>query len=575
MSPIPLGFERRRLMAMDASVRKQAMTASWEAAASYHQKTKHHFHRSARSLGHMDWANQPDPFRRFTSAPLIRLPLSAEKQTTSYDALYERDDLPAQAVTLETLGSFFQLSLAISAWKEYEGSRWALRVNPSSGNLHPTEGYLLAPAIRNMHAEPGVYHYAPREHALELRSTIARATWEAMAVGFCPGTFFVALTSIHWREAWKYGERAYRYCQHDIGHALAAVRLAAAVHGWSVWLLETLSDEALAALLGLNRLKEFEPEDCEEPEVLAAIMPSASLGSECASIPPEIIRKIAGGSWNGKANRLSENHVHWDAIEAVATACNKPTTAPPKVEEAGTSACGSNVRIERTCTARQIILQRRSAVALDGVTSLTRDQFYLMLMRVFPTRRRVPWDIWRSQVCAHLAVFVHRVDGLKPGLYFLVRDPGQEAALHAALDTSFGWEEPPGCPAGLPFSLLQTGDCRQLAGQVSCGQAIAADGAFSLGMIVRFEESLKEHGAWFYRRLFWETGMIGQILYLEAEAAGVRSTGIGCFFDDPVHDVLGLRGMQYQSLYHFTVGGPTEDTRLTTLPPYDMNRPVR
>ena len=110
---------------------------------------------------------------------------------------------------------------------------------------------------------------------------------------------------------------------------------------------------------------------------------------------------------------------------------------------------------------------------------------------------------------------------------------------------------------------------------MSCGQAIAADGAFSLGMIVRFEESLKEHGAWFYRRLFWETGMIGQILYLEAEAAGVRSTGIGCFFDDPVHDVLGLRGMQYQSLYHFTVGGPTEDTRLTTLPPYDMNRPVR
>ena len=62
---------------------------------------------------------------------------------------------------------------------------------------------------------------------------------------------------------------------------------------------------------------------------------------------------------------------------------------------------------------------------------------------------------------------------------------------------------------------------------------------------------------------------------LEAEAAGVRSTGIGCFFDDPVHDVLGLRGMQYQSLYHFTVGGPMEDARLTTLPPYDVNRPDR
>ena len=64
--------------------------------------------------------------------------------------------------------------------------------------------------------------------------------------------------------------------------------------------------------------------------------------------------------------------------------------------------------------------------------------------------------------------------------------------------------------------------------------------------------------------------MIGQTLYLEAEAAGVRATGIGCFFDDPVHELFGLQGRNYQSLYHFTVGGPIEDARLTTLPPYPM-----
>ena len=62
--------------------------------------------------------------------------------------------------------------------------------------------------------------------------------------------------------------------------------------------------------------------------------------------------------------------------------------------------------------------------------------------------------------------------------------------------------------------------------------------------------------------------MIGQVLYLEAEAAGIRSTGIGCFFDDPVHDLFGFKGRKHQTLYHFTVGGPVEDTRLTTLPPY-------
>ena len=62
--------------------------------------------------------------------------------------------------------------------------------------------------------------------------------------------------------------------------------------------------------------------------------------------------------------------------------------------------------------------------------------------------------------------------------------------------------------------------------------------------------------------------MIGQVLYLEAEACGVRSTGIGCFFDDPVHDMLSLRDNEFQSLYHFTVGGPVDDGRLQTWPPY-------
>jgi hypothetical protein len=87
-------------------------------------------------------------------------------------------------------------------------------------------------------------------------------------------------------------------------------------------------------------------------------------------------------------------------------------------------------------------------------------------------------------------------------------------------------------------------------------------------MIAEFEGRLCRHGAWFYRRLFWETGIIGQVLYLEAEAAGVRGTGIGCFFDNPVHLVFGLKGLAFQSLYHFTIGGPVEDPRLTTQPPY-------
>ena len=84
-------------------------------------------------------------------------------------------------------------------------------------------------------------------------------------------------------------------------------------------------------------------------------------------------------------------------------------------------------------------------------------------------------------------------------------------------------------------------------------------------MIAEYESSLGYYGPWFYPRLYWEAGIIGQLLYLEAEAAGIRSTGIGCFFDDPMHDFLGLEDSKYQDLYHFTVGGAVEDTRLHTI----------
>jgi hypothetical protein len=62
------------------------------------------------------------------------------------------------------------------------------------------------------------------------------------------------------------------------------------------------------------------------------------------------------------------------------------------------------------------------------------------------------------------------------------------------------------------------------------------------------------------------------VLYLEAEEAGFRAIGIGCYFDDRVHEVFGISSRDWQSFYHFTVGGPVEDGRLTTLPPYNLEQ---
>ena len=182
---------------------------------------------------------------------------------------------------------------------------------------------------------------------------------------------------------------------------------------------------------------------------------------------------------------------------------------------------------------------------MDGQTVIERDAFYRMLLRTMPRPGAAPFAMlpWPPRV--HLAIFVHRVTGLAPGLYLLARDPAQTDALRAALKPEFAWETTPGCPPELPLYRLASGDTRGIASRISCGQDIAADGCFSLGMLAEFERPLTEHGAWVYPRLFWECGMIGQVLYLEAEAAGLRGTGIGCFFDDGMHSLLGLTDRRF------------------------------
>lgn len=117
---------------------------------------------------------------------------------------------------------------------------------------------------------------------------------------------------------------------------------------------------------------------------------------------------------------------------------------------------------------------------------------------------------------------------------------------------------------------MELQELQRLARSLSCHQDIASCGAFSLGMLGEFDRATGEaHG---YRELLREAGLLGQVLYLEAEAAGVRGTGIGCFFDDPVHQLCGLAGSGYQSVYHFTVGTPITDERIETDPPYPQRQ---
>ena len=565
-------FERVRslLTATKATLGHDNAPRGAELIKDYHARTKHHLNRYAPSLGYLDWANQPDSFREYKGAPRIHLALAEHDDTPPFRELFQGPTVAPRRFETPNLSLFLELSLALSAWKQSGESRWALRINPSSGNLHPTEAYLLLPPGLELVSQPGIYHYLSRDHVLEQRATWSWAATEK------PTGFFVALTSICWREAWKYGERAFRYCQHDTGHALAALRFSAASLGWRLELMDTWLEAVLSALLGLDRQADFAAVEPEIPELIAWVSTAEGPPPVTSGVPappvredgsaPWIGRFAGAATWFGKPNQLSSERVEWPLMQTAIHASQRGRTPTVSVQMASAQAELAAPRVRASATAARIFRQRRSAVAFDRSGHMALEDFLAILDLTLPRRRSPPFDVGLGPPQCHLALFVHRVDALAPGLYFWLRNPEHGTALRAAMHPGFEWTPIPS-PNDRLFRLAAV-EAADFARAVACHQDIAADGVFSLGMLTRFSPVLESDGAAAYRRLFWEAGMIGQALYLAAEATGYRGTGIGCYFDDVMHEALGLKNDTWQSLYHFTIGVPVEDKRLETIAPY-------
>lgn len=492
-------------------------------ALTYHDRTKHRPSRYAASLGYMDWATQPDPFRRYPQTHEIEL--FHGDTTPPYHLLFHSEPLPKAPLCLESISMLLRYSLGLAAIKRHGGSEWALRCNASSGNLHPTECYLIAPPTDGISCHPTLSHYASDIHALEVLHTYDTPVIE--------NGFLLVLSSTIWREMWKYGERCWRYCQLDAGHAYGAIKTAATMLGWECSIVSTDTDE-IGRWSGFNQRERFHEDERESPDLMIRIEHPTFNLPEAPSLP--------------SANVLSPSHHHWPIVYEIDEASQG---IYPSIKSLG---------VQRhtpppSKTAGEIILKRRSAQMMDR-SGVTQEHFRQLLDASL---------FCREAPNINFIIFVHRVEGLEKGLYAYLRNPDELIHLRESLDSDFLWEE-----SFEGLYLLKSGDFRGAAQYISCNQEIASDGAFSFGMLCHFTEVLEEHGAPGYKNLYHQCGMIGQLLYLEATSLGLSATGIGCFLDDEFHALLGVRDQHYQSLYHFTIGRAIVDTRLTTLQPYTL-----
>jgi len=311
-------------------------------------------------------------------------------------------------------------------------------------------------------------------------------------------------------------------------------------------------DAALAQLLGLDRDADYMDAEREEPELLYELV--------AADAPPADLAAWTGTDWQGRANRLDRHPMYrWPVIDAVAAATRAP--APPQAALAALPTVLVPPPGDGRAAA-QLIRSRRSAQRFDARRAITASAF-LRIAAALADTSRLPLDAWPRAPRVHIVLFLHRVEGFAPGAYLLARN-GNVDALRAALGPGLAWQP----AAALPLYLLAENTA--LAGTLrtlSCHQALGSDCGFAVAMLAEFEPVLAD-APWRYRDLYRECGLLGQLLYLEAEAAGLAGTGIGCYFDDAVHQLLELADRRFQVLYHFTVGHPLMDARITSEPPY-------
>jgi hypothetical protein len=261
----------------------------------------------------------------------------------------------------------------------------------------------------------------------------------------------------------------------------------------------------------------------------------------------------------GRRNRLSDDHDGWPLVDG----------------RRGLPRQASHARLEPLSRVApkplpfplpdigRVVRRRRSAQRMDGIARLSQEAFCAMLTSTLPGAEPclAPFP-WPPRL--NLLLFVHRVEGVEPGLYLLQRDAETTARLREISALALLWTPIEIGPLKL-FRLRR--DRRTRGGHERLPPGDPA-GLFHVAMAA-FDRT-SEDGGFGYRRLHWEAGAIGQALYLWASAIGLSGTGIGCFFDDEIHAMLGLSPEQYafQDVYHFTVGAALEDPRMLTLPAY-------
>ena len=512
-----------------------------EAAWAYHDATKHSYQSIRAMAHHLDWDNQPLPFKIYSNLPAIPLPQNL--LSSGVPALKAISTIPSPATSggrpnLQTLAEIFYFSAGITRRRRYAGVEMLFRAAACTGALYHVDLYVVCGDCEGLNA--GVYHFSPQDFSLrqlrqgDYRSALVQATGEEPAIS--EASCVIASASTFWRNAWKYQARAYRHCYWDNGTILANLRAATAARNIPAKVVLGFVDATVCQLLALN-------EQREAPLSLVALGRSAEKKTTF-SLPVEPVVFETTPLSNSEIDYPAMRRMH----EASSLESGAEVTEWRRREEAPTKTTTDEAAREDQLFPLQSpsdealpkesieeVITRRGSTREFSRDAITFAELSSMLDRA---TRGVTTDFLDShETLNDLYLIVHAVEGLPSGAYVFSR---QQRALE----------------------LLKPGDFRRDAGYLGLGQEIPADCSVNIYFMVDMHRVLERLGNRGYRAAQLEAAIMGGRIYLSAYALGLGASGL-TFFDDDVTEFFSPDAAGKSVMFLIAVGRSAKQKNLT------------
>jgi len=476
-----------------------------EEAWNYHNKTKH----PGMPTHYLDWANQPIPFKIYTTLDTIEIP--ADLPPSNVPALTAiSNNVPITSdkcvPDLKTLGRLLYLSAGITKKVKYPGGEIYFRAAACTGALYHIDLYIVTRDIEGLDA--GVYHFGPHDFSLRIlrkgnyRGVIMSASVEEAAITKAPIT--IITTSTFWRNSWKYQSRAYRHTFWDTGTILANLLAAASAYKIPAKIITGFVDSTINKLLGLDTNREVavslvplgntdEPTQAKQGEIKTINYETMPLSKKEVDYP--LIRSIHQAS-----SLTSEEKVRdWR------TATTKSTQ--PEINGRLFSLDNQDKEISQISKTLEETILKRGSTRQFARTSITFKQLSNILYHSTSGIRADFLNPFGSTL-NDMYLIVNDVEGIPKGAYFYRRNDNA-------------------------LELLKEGDFRDDAGYLGLGQDIPGDASVDVFFLTDLNQVLEKFGNRGYRVAKLEAGIIGGKLYLGAYSQNLGASGL-TFFDDDV-----------------------------------------